>query len=313
MRGPARERRRIPAWLAGAALLATVALLATPTVAQVLPQQVLPQQLLPYAREEPERARNFVSAVIEIGLLTWLFYVLLKFLHGKAGLAVLKGFLVTILGIAAGLGAVYYLFGIAFPRLSAAAQYVGPFMAVMLVVLFQPELRRGFLRMGAAGGRGSRGTEGRLSDLCTSFRALARRQTGALVVFEQHTGIKGLQDTGVPLDAAVSGALLEAIFYPKSPLHDGAVIVRGERIVAACCMLPLTESTELSREVGTRHRAAMGVTEESDAVAVVISEESGRISLVHGGELYPVAPQELEAALSDLLAGQVPEPEEVEA
>ncbi len=305
---PRRARRARGAAAATLGVAVLVAVLAPAVAAQVLPEQLLPQAALPFAGEEPERARDWVSAAIEISLLTWFFYVLLRFLHGKAGLGVLKGFLITVLSIFAGLAAVHYLAGISFPRLQVAGIYMLPFMIVVLVVLFQPELRRGFLRMGTAGSAGSRGTQGRISDLCTSFRALSRRQTGALVVFEQHTGIKGLQDTGVPLDAALSGALLESVFYPKSPLHDGAVIVRDGRIVAACCMLPLTESTALSRELGTRHRAAMGVTEESDAVAVVISEETGRISLARGGELFPVdEPSALEEMLADLLAGEVPE------
>jgi diadenylate cyclase len=125
------------------------------------------------------------------------------------------------------------------------------------------------------------------------------------VVFERQTGIKGLQDTGVPIDAEVSGALLESIFFPKSPMHDGAVIVRDGRIVAASCMLPLTESNAVSRELGTRHRAAIGVTEESDAVAVVVSEESGRISLARKGNLQPVVEEwALDELLSDLLVGR---------
>jgi diadenylate cyclase len=265
---------------------------------------MLVQAALPFAADEPERARDVVSAIIEISLLTWFFYALLKFLHGKAGLSVLKGLLITIIGIFLGLATVQYALGISFPRLQVAGTYMLPFMIVVLVVLFQPELRRGLLRLSEAGSMGGRGSPGHVADLCTSFRALARRHTGALVVFERQTGIKGLQDTGVPLDAAVSGALLESVFYPKSPLHDGAVIVRDGRIVAACCMLPLTESTALSRELGTRHRAAIGVTEESDAVAVVVSEETGHITVAHRGLLTSIEDvDELEEMLTDLLGG----------
>jgi len=270
--------------------------------------QALPQAALPFGSEEPERVRDFVGAVIEIGLLTWFFYGLLRFLHGKAGLAVLKGLLITLAGICLSLAALYFLLGIDFPRLTVAGKYMLPFLIVVLVVLFQPELRRGFLRLSEAGALSGRGATGHLSDLCGSFRSLARRHVGALVVFERRTGIKGLQDTGVPLDAAVSGALIESIFYPKSPLHDGAVLVRDGRIVAACCMLPLTESTALSRELGTRHRAALGVTEESDAVAVVVSEETGRITVAHRGRLQQVEDAEgLEAVLAEHLDAAGPE------
>lgn len=269
---------------------------------------LLAQAALPLPGDEPERTGELLASAIEIAILTWLFYGALKFLHGKAGLAVLKGVLITIVGIVLVLAALTVLVGLQFPRLQVAGSYMLPFFIVVLVVLFQPELRRGFLRMGEAGSLGPRGLPGQISDLSTAFRALSRRQTGALVVFERQTGIKGLQDTGVPLDAALSGALLESIFYPKSPLHDGAVIVRGERIVAACCMLPLTDRTSLSRDLGTRHRAALGATEDSDAVAVVVSEESGRISLAFKGKLQPVAdPDHLEQVLAEHLNGAQPD------
>jgi len=269
---------------------------------------VLGQAALPFATDEPERALDIVSGVIEISLLTWFFYALLRFLHGKTGLAVFKGVLITFAAIFVTLAAMYFLIGISFPRLEAAAYYMLPFMVVVLVVLFQPELRRGFRRVSEVGGQGGRGLPGQVGDLSEAFRALARRQTGALVVFERNTGIKGVQDTGVPLDAALSGAMLESIFYPRSPLHDGAVIVRTGRIVAACCMLPLTESTLLDHEMGTRHRAAIGVTEDSDAVAVVVSEETGRIALAHRGKLHAVEDLEaLDETLADFLEGEVPD------
>jgi diadenylate cyclase len=270
----------------------------------VLPQGTRPQDMLPFAGDEPERARDLVSAAIEVGILAWLFYAFLRFLHGKAGLSIFKGVLLTLFSIVAGLMAISLLMGVSFPRLQYAAMQMLPVLAVVLVVLFQPELRRGFLALSEPLNFGDPGLPGHVADLSNSFRALARRRHGALVVFEGRTGIKGLQDTGVPLDAGLSGALLESIFYPKSPMHDGAVIVRNGRIVAASCMLPLSESTTLSRELGTRHRAALGVTEESDAVAVVVSEETGRISLVHKGRLTPVEDStQLEERLSDYLHG----------
>jgi diadenylate cyclase len=265
---------------------------------------VLGQAALPFATDEPERALDIVSAVIEVSLLTWFFYMLLRFLHGKAGLAVFKGVLITISAILLTLAAMYVLIGISFPRLQVAGVYMAPFLIVVLVVLFQPELRRGFRRVSEVGGQRGRSLPGQLGDLALAFRSLARRQTGALVVFERQTGIKGVQDTGVPLDAALSGAMLESIFYPRSPLHDGGVIVREGRIVAACCMLPLTETTLLDHELGTRHRAAIGVTEDSDAVAVVVSEETGRIALAHRGQLHVVEDLDaLEETLAEFLEG----------
>ncbi len=280
---------RLPALLA----------LALPVAAQVQ---------LPFVDDEPDRARELLASLIEVGLLWWLFYGLLSFLHGKAGLAVLKGVLITLTAIVIGIAALTYALDLSFPRLEVAGAWILPFLIVVLVVLFQPELRRGFLRLSEAGSLAGRQAPERLGELCSAFRALASRQTGALVVFERSTGIAGLQQTGVPLDAALSGALLESIFWPKSPLHDGAVIVRAGRVVAASCMLPLTERTALARELGTRHRAALGVTEETDAVAVVVSEETGRIALARRGQLLPVAePERLEELLADALAGHAPE------
>jgi diadenylate cyclase len=270
-----------------------------------LPPELTPQHYVPFAGDEPELAREYVSAAIEIALLTWVFYLFLRFLHGKAGLSVFKGLLKLLIGIAIGLLLVWWLFGISFPRLQYAGIEMLPVAAVVIVVLFQPELRRGFLALSGAGSLATPGLPGHVADLSNSFRALSRRRHGALVVFERQTGIKGLQDTGVPIDAEVSGALLESIFFPKSPMHDGAVIVRDGRIVAASCMLPLTESTSLSRELGTRHRAALGVTEESDGVAVVVSEETGRISVAWKGVLQPVEDQSgLEELLTERLAGR---------
>ena len=309
-RGRGASRARGPSVPLPASVLACVGVLSVALLLVLAPG--LAAQVFDPAKEvgaeEPERFRDLVSAVIEVGLLTWLFYGLLRFLHGKAGLAVLKGVLITLAGIVVALAVVGYLLGLDFPRLRVAGEYILPFLLVMLVVLFQPELRRGLMRMSEAGSLGGHDRIDWLGDVCSAFRSLSRRQIGALVVFERQTGIKGLQDTGVPLDAELSGALLESIFWPKSPLHDGAVIVRDGRIVAASCMLPLTERTRVSRDFGTRHRAAMGVTEECDAVAVVVSEETGRLSIAHRGALYPIAnPEDLEDALASHLAGHAPE------
>ena len=133
---------------------------------------------------------------------------------------------------------------------------------------------------------------GQLAEFTEAIHALAEQQTGALVVFEQHTGLKTIEATGVPLDSELSGPLIQAIFFPKSPLHDGAVVVREGRIVAASCMLPLSDSLAVTREMGTRHRAALGITEESDAIAVVVSEETGRMSIAHRGVFIPVTSAE---------------------
>lgn len=160
---------------------------------------------------------------------------------------------------------------------------------LLVIILFQPELRRALASMGR---RGSllrafwRYQEAHMVDeVVRAVTALAARKVGAIIVLERDSRLSDIVDSGTPVDAVVSRRLLESVFYPYSPLHDGAVIVNRDRIVAASCFLPLSISPELPRDLGTRHRAAVGVTEESDAIAVVVSEETGAISLVVGGEI----------------------------
>lgn len=264
---------------------------------------VLAQVELP-AGIEPFQVRDWISAIIEIGLLTWLFYVVLRFLHGTRGLAVLKGTGFTLALVMAILGTLEYVFGLSFPRLSVAGGVLVPFIGVVLVILFQPELRTGFTRLGAFGTLARNEAPQQLAEFTASIQKLSRRRTGALVVFEQQTGLGNFAATGVPLDASLAGSMIESIFFPNGPLHDGAIIVREGRIVAASCMLPLSESTSVSRRHGTRHRAALGVTEETDAVAVVVSEETGQVTVAHRGFLHTVQGSDsLLVTLADFLQG----------
>lgn len=246
--------------------------------------------------------RDGLSAAIEISVLFGLFYVLLLVLHGTRGLAVLKGVGMIILAVALALVAMSLFFGLSFPRLEAAGTQLLPALFIVLVVLFQPELRTGFTRLSERYGRSEAPRE--LAAFCESIGHLARERIGALVVFELQTGLKNVEDTGVPLDAALSGPLIENMFHPKAPLHDGAVLVRDGRIVAASCVLPLSDSESIARQFGTRHRAAIGVTEETDAVAVVVSEETGRMSLVSRGLMHHAEDADrLLVMLADMLQG----------
>jgi diadenylate cyclase len=132
--------------------------------------------------------------------------------------------------------------------------------------------------------------------------ALSAKRTGALIVVERSIGLRNYIESGIPLDARLTYDLLVSIFQPTSPLHDGAVIVQGDRVAAAACFLPLTINPRLSRELGSRHRAALGVTEENDAVAVVVSEETGVISMVINGEIErALQPDQLRERLARLL------------
>jgi len=162
---------------------------------------------------------------------------------------------------------------------------------VALPVVFQPELRRALEQIGR--GKLFRKTavldeeevENMLSALSKAALAMSHSKTGALIVFERETGLDDYIETGTPIDALVSSELFMNIFIPNTPLHDGAVIIRGNRIKAAGCLLPLTEARNLSKELGTRHRAAIGLSEQTDALVLIISEETGTISLARGGAL----------------------------
>jgi diadenylate cyclase len=159
---------------------------------------------------------------------------------------------------------------------------------LMMVIIFQPELRRALVSFGQRNFLRvfSRGEEAHMIDeLARSAVSLASKRTGAIIVLERETKLDGYVEPGINLDAVISRRLLESIFFPYSPLHDGAVIVNNGRIVAASCFLPLSLSPEVSKDLGTRHRAAIGITEETDAVAVVVSEETGTISLAYGGKI----------------------------
>lgn len=160
---------------------------------------------------------------------------------------------------------------------------------LLIIILFQPELRRALASVGQRGsllGAFSRYQEAHMIDeVVRAVTSLAAKKIGAIIVVERDSRLSDSTDSGTVVDALVSRRLLESIFYPYSPLHDGAVIISRDRIVAAACFLPLSINPELPGDLGTRHRAAVGITEETDAVAIVVSEETGTISLVAGGEI----------------------------
>jgi len=184
------------------------------------------------------------------------------------------------------------------------------FWVIALVVVFQPELRRLLAWIGQ--GRVFQGILGTsreeraqvVDEVAGVAETLAARRIGALVVLERTTGLRQYAELGVPLDALVSADLLTSLFLPYSPLHDGAVFIQGNRVVAAGCFLPLSRNTQIGRTLGTRHRAALGIAEETDAVAVVVSEETGRISIAVDGRLESLPDADaVRARLNELLGG----------
>lgn len=165
---------------------------------------------------------------------------------------------------------------------------------IALLIVFQPELRRGLESLGRSGFLGKnffffneeeKDMSEVLGEICDAVQFLSRSKIGALIVLERETGLNELIETGIAMDSKISSELLINTFIPNTPLHDGAVIIRGDRIMAAGCFLPLTDNQNLSSELGTRHRAGIGVTEISDAVAIIVSEETGTISLAQNGRI----------------------------
>ena len=175
---------------------------------------------------------------------------------------------------------------------------------IILFILFTPEIRRMLGRIGSNrlsklfGGTDETDSRRLVQDLKRSIMHLSKRRVGALIVFERRSGLGDIAATGISLNAEISGALIENIFEPNTPLHDGAVVVRGTTVIAASCLLPLSDDTKVSRELGTRHRAALGVSIAADCVVIVVSEETGAISVAREGKLIRYLD---EKALSDVL------------
>jgi diadenylate cyclase len=197
--------------------------------------------------------------------------------------------------MAAGIAALAILYWLSIKQELATLEFVlrGAllYIGVAIIVLFQAEIRQALVNFGnrfrmpfTRRHHGQFG-EGVYDEIVLAATTLASTKTGALIVIERTVGLRNVTDGGVKLDAELSYDLLVSIFNPSTPLHDGAVVVRRHRIAAASCFLPLTLNPRLSRDLGTRHRAAIGVTEDTDAVAVVVSEETGLISFVQGGQI----------------------------
>lgn len=220
---------------------------------------------------------------IDIVIVAFLIYQLVMLTRQTRAIQVLKGLAVLIV--------IYYISSlVGFTMLNWVLRTILNSGALLVVVLFQPEFRRVLEQLGRGTKldrlRDSVSENQRIVDELTQCcLRLSKRRVGALIVFEQQTGLKDIMETGTPIDSLISAPLLENIFEPNTPLHDGAVIIRGQRIVSAACVLTLSESKALSRDLGTRHRAALGVSESTDAIALIVSEETGTISLARAGKM----------------------------
>jgi diadenylate cyclase len=246
--------------------------------------------------------------VIDVAIVAVVLYQILRLVRGTQAAQLIAGLVVlAIVGLAAN---VLHLL-----LLSWLFQNAAPFVVIAVIVLFQPELRRGLDQVGRLGhiGRPLGGFNQQLLNrsITEAIRAaerLSARRMGALMAFEREVGLEDYAATGVRINGEVSAEFLQAIFFPNSPLHDGAVIIRGDRILAAGCLLPLPEEGAVRERLGTRHRAAIGLSLASDALIVVVSEETGAISVVENGKIA----RNLDAdALRKRLTGSLPPPRQV--
>jgi diadenylate cyclase len=239
-----------------------------------------------------------VATIFDILLVTAVLTMLFRFLRRTRATNILWGFLLVGVGIV--IARVLNL-----TTMNLVLSVFFALLVFALPILFQPELRRGLERLGRRGPfRGNGPTmldENAIRAIAEAAETLQARRIGALIVLERNTRLSEYTDTGIPLHADIRAPLLEAIFTPGSPLHDGAVILRDGRIVAAACTLPLADDAKPHR-LGTRHRAALGISESSDAIAITVSEERGAISLAADGQLVTVAtPHDLGKLLRKLM------------
>ena len=240
-----------------------------------------------------------LSDVLEIILVAIIFYKLYKVIEGTRAITLAKGIFVLFL--------MNFLCSTLFnlPLLSWLFEKFMTWVFVALPIVFQPELRRTLEKLGQGrfifddvpGSLDEEEAKKIISEIVTAAKSLSATKTGALLVIERRMGLNDISDTGIKLDARITAELLGNIFFVNTPLHDGAAIVRGKRLLSAGCLLPLTEKGGLSKELGTRHRAAIGLSEQCDALILVVSEETGTISIAENGRLMRHLNEETLASL----------------
>lgn len=222
-------------------------------------------------------------SIFDIGLVTAVIYGVLHLIRGTRAVQVLRGFIVVALIVFAASSL------IKLPAFEWLVDGLLPALVVAVPVIFQPELRRALEKLGRLNNYFRFSRSNPESPMVTAVKEaslyLSQRRHGALIVFERDTGLQEYIDTGILLNADPSTELLTTIFNKNTELHDGAIIMRGEKVSAAACVMPLSTSSLTDRQMGLRHRAALGISEVSDAVAMVVSEETGQISIAHNGRI----------------------------
>jgi diadenylate cyclase len=244
-------------------------------------------------------SRLNLRAALDILIIAVIIYFLLKLLRGTRAVQMLVGI------------ALLFAFyrGAQLARLEMVEWLLTtmlPYIAIALIILFQPEIRRALSRVGrnlSMISFASRNPKGTYDDIVMAAEYFSQNRIGALVVVERQAGLRTYIESGIPLDAKLSYDLLLSIFRPGSPLHDGAVIIEGSRVAAAGCFLPLSLNPMISKQLGTRHRAAIGITEDSDCLVVLVSEETGSISVASAGTIDTnVSPEDLSDRLREMVS-----------
>lgn len=233
----------------------------------------------------------YVSNVFEIIILAFLIYEIIAWVKTTRAFSLLKGIIVLLI-----FWLLAYLFN--FTTILWIGGRIINIAIIALVVIFQPELRRVLEQLGQRKffsrllpfndkkDRGERCSDKTVEELVKASFELGKAKTGALIVIEQEILLTEYEKTGIPVDAIITSQLLINIFEHNTPLHDGAVIVRGDRVTAATCYLPLSDNMRISKELGTRHRAALGISEVTDTLTIIVSEETGKVSIAIAGELF---------------------------
>lgn len=240
--------------------------------------------------------------ILEIIVLWYVFYQLLIFIKGTPAVQVLKGLIFLVI--------FFFLTLFVAQKLELAIMnWILPrLFAIFLfsfLIIFQPELRRGLAQLGQGSILSLFIREERIVDeIAEAIAALADKKIGAIIAFEKEIGLKPYIESGIVLDSKISSELLVTIFMPHAPLHDGGTIIQNNRIVAAGCLFPLTRNPKISKTLGTRHRAAVGLTDETDALVIVVSEETGSVSLAKEGKLTRRIDQETLLKNLNILFGQ---------
>jgi diadenylate cyclase len=214
--------------------------------------------------------------IIEIAILWFVFYMLLLFIKGTRAVQVLKGIIIIV---------VVFLITkeLQLQTINWILARLFTISIVAFLIIFQPELRRGLARIGQFGIFS--GQQETLDEITKAATILSKKKVGALISIEREIGLKAYIESGIKLDSRVTSELLHTVFTPNTPLHDGGIIIQGSIIAAAGCLFPLTQNPHVSSALGTRHRAAIGLSEETDAVVIVVSEETGDISIALNGKL----------------------------